>query len=117
MDLESLPIEWMTVPDAAERLGVDASRVRGMLKERRLVAVRRGERSVLSIPVALLRDGVPVKGLHGTLVMLDDFGYSDEEMVHWLFSPEDALGGLTPAAALQDNRPTAVHKAAQLRAI
>ena len=117
MDLDSLPIEWLTVPDVAEALGVDVTRVRGMLKERRLVAVRRGERAVLSIPAALLRDGQPVKGLHGTLMMLGDFGYSDEEMVHWLFSPEDVLGGLTPAAALQDNRPTAVHKAAQLRAI
>lgn len=117
MDLDSLPIEWLTVPDVAEALGVDVTRVRAMIKERHLLAVRRGERSVLSIPAALLQEGHPVKGLRGTLMMLADFGYSDEEMIQWLFSPEDVLGGLTPSAALQDNRPTAVHKAAQLRAI
>lgn len=117
MDVDSLVSEWLTVPDAAEALGVDVTRVRAMIKELRLLAVRRGERAVLSIPAALLQDGEPVKGLRGTLMMLADFGYSDEEMVDWLFSPEDVLGGLTPAAALLDNRPTAVHKAAQLRAI
>jgi excisionase family DNA binding protein len=117
VDLDVLVPEWLTVPDAAERLGVDVTRVRAMIKEHALVAVRRGERGVLSIPALLLDGSVPVKGLRGTLVMLADFGYSDEEMVRWLFAPEDVLGGLSPAAALQDNRPTAVHKAAQLRAI
>jgi excisionase family DNA binding protein len=116
VDLDVLVPAWLTVPDAAERLGVDVTRVRAMIKEHTLVAVRRGERGVLSIPGDLLDGSVPVKGLHGTLMMLADFGYSDEEMVHWLFSVEDVLG-MTPAAALQDNRPTAVHRAAQLRAV
>lgn len=116
VDLDALVQDWLTVPEAAERLGVDVTRIRTMIKENALVAVRRGERSVLSVPAALLAGNAPVKGLGGTLTMLADFGYAPEEMVQWLFAEEDVLG-MTPIAALHDNRPTAVHRAAQLRAI
>jgi excisionase family DNA binding protein len=116
VDLDALVSDWLTVPDVAERLGVDVTRVRAMLKEHRLVAVRRGENNVLSVPALLLDGSVLVKGLPGTLVMLADFGYRPAEMVHWLFSVEVVLG-MAPIAALHDNRPTAVHRAAQLRAL
>ena len=116
MDLDALVSDWLTVPDAAERLGVDVTRVRTMIKEHRLVAVRRGENNVLSLPALLLDGSLPVKGLPGTLVMLADFGFSPEEAVEWLFSEEEVLG-MSPITALHDNRPTAVHRAAQLRAV
>ena len=116
VDLDVLVPEWLTVPEAAERLGVDVTRIRTMIKENALVAVRRGERNVLSLPAALLAGSAPVKGLGGTLTMLADFGYGPEEMVEWLFAEEDVLG-MAPIAALHDNRPTAVHRAAQLRAL
>jgi excisionase family DNA binding protein len=116
VDLDALVSDWLTVPDVAERLGVDVTRVRAMIKEHRLVAVRRGPNGALSVPALCLDGAAPIKGLPGTLVMLADFGYSDEETVEWLFSVEEVLG-LTPIAALHDNRPTAVHRAAQLRAV
>jgi excisionase family DNA binding protein len=89
VDLDALVSDWLTVPDVAERLGVDVTRVRAMIKEHRLVAVRRGPNGVLSVPALCLDGAAPVKGLPGTLVMLADFGYSDEETVEWLFSVEE----------------------------
>src|SRR4051794_5287377 len=70
--LEPLVPEWLTVPDAAELLGVDVVRVRSMLKDRQLLAVRRGERPVLSIPSAFVQDGRVLKGLPGLLTLLMD---------------------------------------------
>lgn len=116
VDLDALVAEWLTLPEVADRVGVDVTRVRAMLKENRLVAVRRGPRAALSVPAALVPGPQPLKGLAGTLTMLADFGYQPHEAVAWLFAEEPALG-MSPVAALHDNRPTAVHRAAQLRAV
>lgn len=104
--------EWLTVPDVAERLGIDVVRVRALLKDRQLLARRRGERNVLSVPADFLQDGAVLKGLPGTLVLLGDARYSDEEALRWLFTPDDTLPG-TPVAALRANRGTEVRRRAQ----
>ena len=111
-DLDTLVPEWLTLPDVAERLGIDITRVRQLLKERGLVAVRRGERNVLSVPARLVGDGAVVKGLGGTLTVLADNGFSDEESVRWLFTADSSLPG-TPADALAENRGTEVRRRAQ----
>jgi hypothetical protein len=111
-DLDTLVPAWLTLPDVAERLGVDVTRVRQLLKERGLVAVRRGERNVLSVPARLVAEGAVVKGLAGTLTVLADNRFSDEEAVRWLFTPDDTLPG-TPADALAENRGTEVRRRAQ----
>ncbi|MGN6333560.1 MAG: Rv2175c family DNA-binding protein [Motilibacteraceae bacterium] len=111
-DLDTLVPAWLTLPDVAERLGIDVTRVRQLLKERGLVAVRRGERNVLSVPARLVGEGAVVKGLAGTLTVLADNRFSDEEAVRWLFTPDDTLPG-TPADALAENRGTEVRRRAQ----
>ncbi|HEU4675675.1 MAG TPA: Rv2175c family DNA-binding protein [Motilibacteraceae bacterium] len=111
-DLDTLVPAWLTLPDVAERLGIDVTRVRQLLKERGLVAVRRGERNVLSVPARLVAEGAVVKGLAGTLTVLADNRFSDEEAVRWLFTPDDTLPG-TPADALAENRGTEVRRRAQ----
>jgi hypothetical protein len=57
-------------------------------------------------------DGRVVKGLPGTLTVLSDAGYSDEESLRWLHTPDDSLPG-TPIAALRENRGTEVKRRAQ----
>jgi Rv2175c C-terminal domain of unknown function len=114
-DLDTLVPAWLTVPDVAERLGVDVTRVRRLVQDRFLVAVRRGERNVLSIPEALLRGGAPLPDLPGTLTVLEDAGYSPEESLRWLFSPDDSLPG-TPVDALRAGRKTEVRRRAQAMA-
>lgn len=110
--LESAVSEWLTIPDVAERLGLDANRARGLLRDRQLLACRRGERDVLSVPAEFVQDGAVLKGLPGTLVLLADAGYSDSEALRWLFTADDSLPG-TPVEALRANRGTEVRRRAQ----
>jgi hypothetical protein len=109
--VETAVSEWLTVPDVAERLGIDVVKVRALLKDRQLLARRRGERDVLSIPAEFIQDGWVLKGLPGTLVLLLDARYTDEEALRWLFTDDDLPG--SPIDALRANRGTEVRRRAQ----
>ncbi|MBQ0985914.1 helix-turn-helix domain-containing protein [Streptomyces sp. F63] len=113
---EALVSDWLTLPDVAERLGVEVTRVRQLVKEGQLIAVRRGENRVLQVPAAFIGDGKVIKGLVGTLTLLRDDGFTDEEMLEWLFTPDPSLPG-TPAQALGENRGTEVKRRAQALAV
>ena len=113
---EALVPSWLTLPDVAEKLGVEVTRVRQMVKEGQLIAVRRGENWVLQVPADFVGEGRIVKGLTGTITLLKDDGFSDEEMLEWLFTPDDTLPG-TPAQALRENRGTEVKRRAQALAV
>jgi len=112
--LDDLITDWLTVPEAAERLGVDVTKVRQLLRERKLVGVRRN--GVLRVPAAFIQDGGVLKGLPGTLTVLADCGFSDDEALRWLFTADDSLPG-SPAQALVENRGTEVKRRAQALAI
>jgi hypothetical protein len=111
-DLDALVSDWLTLPDVAERLGLDVGKVRRLLQDRCLVAVRRGERSVLSVPAAFVMDGAPLPELRGTLTVLADSGYDDEAALRWLFTPDGSLPG-APVDALRAGRKTEVRRRAQ----
>lgn len=111
--LETLVPEWLPVPEVAERLGLSVSQVKTMIRERELVAVPHGERGAAHVPAAFLVGNEVVKGLAGTLTVLNDAGYNVEESVRWLFTEDDALG-TTPIAALLENRRKQVHREAQV---
>ncbi len=89
--VDDLVGEWLTLPEVAERLGTRVSSVRRMLDERELVALRRGERSVLSVPAAFLDADAPLPALRGTVTVLADGGMDDEQVVRWLFAPDPTL--------------------------
>jgi hypothetical protein len=111
-DLDTLVPAWLTFPEVAERLGIDVIRVRRLVQDRYLVAVRRGERNVWSIPEALFVDDEPLPDLRGTLTVLADSGFDAEESLRWLFTPDDSLPG-TPIEALRAGRKTEVRRRAQ----
>lgn len=109
-------IEWWSIPEVAEALGIRDRDVRSLISDRTLVAVRHEGRAP-QVPAELLvaEDGgrhVVVPGLRGTVIQLADAGYSDDEIVAWLLRPNDELGS-TPAAALAALRTHAVRRAAQ----
>ena len=108
--LAALVTEWATLPDAAQELGTDVLKVRQLLREHQLVALRR--EGVLAVPALLLQDGHVVKGLPGLLTLLTDARYSDDEAVRWLFTEDDSLPG-RPVDALRENRGTEVRRRAQ----
>jgi hypothetical protein len=110
--IEALVPEWITLPEVAERLDIDASRARQLVQERQVLAVRRGERRVLQVPAVFIGDGRVLKGLPGLLTLLRDSGYDDESSLRWLFTPDDSLPG-SPVQALSENRGTEVKRRAQ----
>ena len=111
-DVDVLVPGWLTVPDLAELLGSDVVRVRQLLKDRQLVAVRRGERHVISVPAPFVVDGAVLKGLPGLLTVLADAGYDENQMLRWLFTPDETLPG-TPVAALSTHSAREVRRRAQ----
>lgn len=116
-DLDALVPAWLTLPDLAERLGTDLSRVRGLVRDRAVVGVKRGERTVFQVPEAVLvpaEDGGEqvLPTLRGTVVVLGDQGLTDDEILAWLFSPEDSLG-VAPIEALRAGRRAEVRRQAQ----
>jgi hypothetical protein len=114
--IEKLVDEWLTLPEIAEMFGVEVTRVRQLLKERQFLAVRRGENRSLQVPAAFIQDNATVKGLAGTITVLTDSGFSDTEMLEWLFTDDESLPG-TPVAALRGNRKTEVRRRAQAMAV
>ena len=109
---ETIP-EWLTVPAAAERLGVPVTRVRQLLRDGWLLALRID--GVLQIPAHFVHDGGVLKGLPGTITVLRDAGYDDEAALRWLYAADDSLPG-TPVQALAENRGTEVKRRAQASA-
>jgi hypothetical protein len=114
--IDALVPAWLTLPDIAEMFGVEVTRVRQLVKEGQLIAVRRGENRALHVPAAFIDGDKIVKGLTGTLTLLRDDGFTDEEMLEWLFTPDPSLPG-TPAQALGENRGTEVKRRAQALAV
>lgn len=109
-------IEWLAVPDFAERLGVPFTRVRDLLRERAIVAVRRGEGEPLRLPASFLVEGENgpeiLPTLRGTLTLLFDAGFDDDAAMEWLLADNDELG-TSPVEDLRAGRRARVRRAAQ----
>lgn len=78
------------VSEVAKLLGIPASKVHQQLRDGHLVAVRRNRTIV--VPKAFFDDGGHVvKSLPGLLVVLHDGGYTETEILRWLFTPDPSL--------------------------
>ena len=106
---EALVSSWLTVPEAADLLGVAVNRVRQLVTDRQLLAVRR--EGVLMVPADFVQDGRVLKGLPGVLTLLADAKYGDDEALRWLYTDDDIPG--SPVQALVENRGTEVKRRAQ----
>jgi len=111
-DVDELVGTWLTLPDAAEQLGVETSRVRRLIDEGQLVAVRRGDPVVRSVPAAMIMDGEIAPHLAGTITVLRDAGFSDEELLEWLFTADETLPG-RPIDQLRQGQRGEVRRRAQ----
>lgn len=115
-ELEALVGDWLTVPDVAERVGRDIMKVRQMIGDGELAAVRVG--GVLKIPALFLVDGpdgraAPLAELKGTLTLLGDARYTTAEAVRWLYTPDDTLREGRPVDTLVAGRKTEIRRRAQ----
>jgi hypothetical protein len=108
---EEIPEQrWLTIPDLVEVLGIGQSRVRRLIEDRQLVAVRRD--GVLQVPAAFIQGQEPLHELRGTLFVLTDAGFDDEEAVAWLLEHEESLDA-APIEALRSGRKSEVRRVAQ----
>lgn len=104
---------WLTVPDLVEILGLGPGKIHRLFEERQLLAVRRD--GVLVVPEEFLVDGEPVHGLPGTLTLLADAGFSDDEAMQWMLAENDQLDA-APIASLRAGRKAEVRRIAQVLA-
>lgn len=102
--------DWLTLADLTEVLGEPLGRVRRLLDERHLVGSRR--HGVFKVPALFLADGAPIGSLRGTLFVLHDAGFSDDEAIDWLLAPEESIG-IPPIEALRAGRKSEVRRVAQ----
>ncbi|WEO79030.1 Rv2175c family DNA-binding protein [Cryobacterium sp. SO2] len=109
-DTTAVGTAWLAIPDLVEALGISQSRVRQLIEDKHLLAVRRDGR--LSVPASFIRDGSPVGELRGTLIVLSDDGFTDEQAMEWLLEVDDSLG-VPPIDALLAGRKAEVRRVAQ----
>ena len=103
-------IDVVSLADIAGRLDVPRTRVAQMIKQGELLGVREGQR--WWIPADFIAEDAVVKGLGGTITVLRDGGYTDDEVLRWLLSEDETLPG-TPIAALRSDRGREVKRRAQ----
>ncbi|WP_326934179.1 Rv2175c family DNA-binding protein [Frigoribacterium sp. Leaf263] len=103
--------EWLAVPDLVEKTGMSVSRVRRLFDEHALVGTRLG--GPLRTPAVFLDDeGQPRGDLRGTITVLADNGFTDDEALDWIMSDDDSLG-TSPIEALRAGRKAEVRRIAQ----
>lgn len=104
--------EWLAVPDIMEVTGASLATVRTWLADRDLIGMRRGENNALMVPAAFVDRTGPMKALRGTLSVLGDSGFSDEEILQWLGQEDDSWVGGSAIGALQAGHKTEVRRRA-----
>ena len=114
-ELEELVPAWLNLPDVAGALGVPITKVHSLISERSLVSVRIGERNIRSVPADFLMDGAVLDSLRGTVVVLADSGFGDEDIIRWLYTEDESRPG-RPVDALREGRKTEIRRRAQAAA-
>lgn len=105
--------EWLTVPDLAAELGMSLRQVRQLLAERQLISSRITERNVVAVPAKFIMDGSILGSLMGTVTVLSDAGFNDDEAIAWLFTIDETLPiPGTPLDMLRAGRKAEVRKRA-----
>ncbi|PCE14287.1 transcriptional regulator [Microbacterium sp. SZ1] len=98
------------MPDLVEVLGEPLGRVRRLIDEHYLIGSRRS--GVFAVPSVFIVDGHPLSSLRGTVIALQDAGFTDDEVVDWLLADEETLGR-APIAALLAGHKSEVRRIAR----
>ncbi len=107
---ETTATAWLTLPDLVEALDEPLGRVRRLLDDRHLVGTRRD--GVFAVPAVFIVDGHPLPSLRGTIIVLKDAGFSDDEVIEWLLTEEESMGR-SPIAALLAGHKSEVRRIAR----
>jgi hypothetical protein len=110
-NLADLVTEWLDWAAAAKALGVSVGKIKTMIRDHEIAAAVPVPGQGQKIPALFLQDGLVVKGLSGLLTSLHDGGYSDREIIAWLYLDQDFPGRAIDA--LRENRGAEVKRRAQ----
>ncbi len=102
--------QWLTIPDLTEILGIKVSQVRRLIEDRALLASKID--GVWKVPALFIVNGEPMHELKGTVVVLIDAGFTEDEALNWLLSTDESLG-VSPVHALLAGRKAEVRRVAQ----
>ncbi|MDR7356155.1 hypothetical protein J2S37_002693 [Corynebacterium felinum] len=107
--------ELLNVPEYADRLGVPVTRVFDLLGDHKLICVF--DDGVKKIPADFLSaKGTTNKFVPGVIALLADGGYTDEEILRFLFTEDQSLPG-RPIDALHGHLAREVMRRAQAMAL
>jgi hypothetical protein len=101
---------WLTMPELVEVLGEPLGRVRRLIDEHYLIGSRRD--GAFKVPAVFIVDGHPLSSLRGTVIVLQDAGFADDEIIDWLFAVEESIGR-SPIDALLEGRKSEVRRVAR----
>lgn len=107
---DSPAVRWLTMPDLVEVLGETLGRVRRLIDDHHLIGSRRN--GVFAVPDVFIVDGHPLSSLRGTIIVLQDAGFSDDEVIDWLLAEEESMGR-SPIAALLAGHKSEVRRVAR----
>ncbi|WP_291314251.1 Rv2175c family DNA-binding protein [Corynebacterium sp. UBA2622] len=101
----------LSLPEVAEYLDVPVTRVHDLVGARKLLVYKRG--GTKYVPKLLLGDdGGLSKFVSGAITVLHDGGFGDEEILTYLYTPDDSLPG-RPIDALHGHGAREVIRRAQ----
>ncbi|WP_217184337.1 Rv2175c family DNA-binding protein [Streptomyces sp. AC495_CC817] len=101
---------WLTMPELVDALDESLGRVRRLIDEHYLIGSKRS--GVFAVPSVFIVDGHPLPSLRGTIIALQDAGFSDDEVIDWLLASEETLGR-SPIAALLAGHKSEVRRIAR----
>ena len=104
--------DWVTIPEIAQALDLKVTRVHNLISDGTLIALRDPETNVRKVPALFMNGSRALESLKGTLAVLKDSGFSDEEAIVWLYTSDESLPG-RPIDALIDGRKTEIRRRAQ----
>ena len=114
-NLEQLLIDetLLPFPDVAERLGVPVTKVHDYIGAKKLVHYVKDGKKV--VPASLFGEDGLSKFVSGAITVLSDGGYDADEILAFLFTPDDSLPG-RPVDALHGQKAREVIRRAQAMA-
>jgi hypothetical protein len=98
------------MPELVEALNEPLGRVRRLLDEAHLIGTRRD--GVFAVPSVFIADGHPLASLRGTVFVLRDAGFTDDEAIDWLLDHDESIG-MSPIEALRAGRKSEVRRVAR----
>lgn len=110
-NVEKVVSEWLPLPDVAEMLDVSVTKVHALVKDGSLLASRVGERSIRAVPAEFIAGDHILESLRGTISVLHDAGFEDNQAIEWLYTADESLPG-RPIDALREGRKTEIRRRA-----